>query len=217
MKLDIELKLREMGIPVARQSIMIKTQKVMTLSSGFVISENNSFYIKQAIVQLATNRGLRGAHVFLKGRTQFQWNIFFVKDEPLTQAEVNGHMIFTIEYMKHPELSRLQSVRRTEKKLIFDTDSVIEYLEEIEESVPIFVILVFDNLIYTTGNFISETMLCKAILNYKISDYPQPTKGTWPESDGRSRLLWYAKHRKRIFDRASFLVSSRESVIRNVK
>ena len=211
---DIEMALREMGIPLTNGQQMNKIEKVMTINSGALVTPDNSLPVKRTMVHLATNRGLRAAHIFLVENNQFEWNLFFPGDEPLTQAEVNGHLMFAIEYIKHPDSSPLCEVEKSGKKIIYETSSVIEYLEELKERVPIFVVLVFDNTIFTTGNFISETMLCKAILNYTK---PEINKTRWPDSDRRSRMFWYANRKKCIFNCDSFHVSKEKSVIRTVK
>ena len=112
MKPDIEQRLKDIGIHLQSDTEIKKIEKIMSIcsSKGLLLNNDNSLVVKKAMVQLATNRGLRAAHVFLVENDEVEWNLFFPGDEPLTQAEVNGHLMVAIEHLKYPAMYPLGTV-----------------------------------------------------------------------------------------------------------
>lgn len=174
------------GLPVIHADATHKQETTFPLSGGMQLSESNEMALKRAQLCLVTTRELRAAHIFLYKNDTVKWHLFEPSDQPLNQAEINGHMMFAMQSMKEGELTAFQIIENLPKKHM-RTKPVIEFLNRIGDSERIYVVFVFRDMVFTTGNYFDESTMCQTIMNFVPSVARE--KAEWPDADPRLRMF----------------------------
>lgn len=177
---------KQLEVPVARKNKSVYQKKSFSLSSGLEMFDSNEICIRRAMVDLITVRGLRAAHVFHYKSGSVDWHMFQPSSSPVNQAEVNGHMIFAIQAMKAGEMAPCLQIDSTKKALLTNKADVMDLLNGFHSEDRIFIVLIFNDRAFATGNYFDESTLCKAIVNYQP---PKENTIIWPEKDRYLRLL----------------------------
>ncbi|MED4068715.1 hypothetical protein [Priestia megaterium] len=177
---------KQLGVPVVRKNKSVYQKKSFPLSSGLEMFDSNEICIRRAMVNLITVWGLRAAHIFHYKSGAVDWHMFQPSSSPVNQAEVNGHMIFAIQAMKAGEMAPCLQIDSSKKALLTNKADVMDLLNGFHSEDRIFIVLIFNDRAFATGNYFDESTLCKAIVNYQP---PKENTIIWPEKDLYLRLL----------------------------
>ncbi|MEH7510701.1 hypothetical protein V7159_23960 [Priestia megaterium] len=177
---------KQLGVPVVRKNKSVYQKRSFRLSSGLEMFDSNEICIRRAMVNLITVWGLRAAHIFHYKSGIVDWHMFQPSSSPVNQAEINGHMIFAIQAMKAGEMAPCLQIDSTKKALLTNKADVMDLLNGFHSEDRIFIVLIFNDRAFATGNYFDESTLCKAIVNYQP---PKEDTVVWPEKDRYLRLL----------------------------
>ncbi|PGQ88212.1 hypothetical protein [Priestia megaterium] len=178
---------KKLGLPIIPVEDTKFKKVSFRLSGGLEMVDNNEICIKRAVVQLMTVQGLRAAHIFHYKSGEVDWYRFEPSLCSLNQAEINGHMIFAIQAMKAGEMTPCFQIESIKKPLVKQTSQIIKFLNGFQVTDRIFVVLVFKDRIFATGNYFDESTLCKAIVDFEPLPVVEGIK--WPAPDRDLRLF----------------------------
>jgi hypothetical protein len=122
--------------------------------------------MKRCILNLVTIPNLRAAYVFRFNKTHTHWTVFEPPNAPLTQKEVRGALFFTTNEMKRDRGAVFRKIKEKPKVYIRNTKPIIKEIENLSKLQKVFIILVFKNLLFMTGNFYDESAICHALINF---------------------------------------------------
>lgn len=158
------------GLPTVNPSEVLIKKTTFPFDSGLKLNDSCVMSVRRAMVQLVTTKELRAAHVFRYGENgEVEWHLFESAEQPLNQAEINGHMIFAIQSIKQGNLTSLVEIECT-KRHIQNKNPVRRFLETIDETESVFIILILKDKAFCVGNYFDESTLCNAIVNFIPSE-----------------------------------------------
>lgn len=135
--------------------------------------------LKRCILNLVTIPNLRAAYIFRFNKQHTHWSVYEPTHAPLTQKEVRGALFFTMNEMKRNQESMFRNIKEKPKACIKNTRPIIKEIETIGKFQKVFIILVFKNILFMTGNYYDESSLCHALANFvprKIQTLNAPTE-----------------------------------------
>lgn len=167
----------KLGLPIAA-GLTRMTKTTLKLNSGMKTILDNTKIINKAAVQLITNHHLRAAHIFIYKNTETNWYLFEPALSQLSPNEINGHMILAAQAIQKTAAESVFPTKSPDNHFIKDRNQVIQFLEGIDFSEAVHIVLVFSDRVFTVGNYFDENTFCRAIYNQR-----QPSKKfPWPKS-----------------------------------
>jgi hypothetical protein len=156
---------QKFGIPLKRNELF-HSELVMPPTDTIQLKEDNERVIKRSILNLVTTKNLRAAQVLEFKTNETVLHIFEPALEPLTECELRGSMIFAMKQIRTAPSPSIKQIETNPHRYIKNVKPIINFFDSFNKKSRLFVILVFENAIFVTGDHYNETVLCQAIINF---------------------------------------------------
>jgi hypothetical protein len=158
----------ELGIP-KKQKEILQTEYTLSSPEKIQLKADNETSIKRAILNIVTTKNLRAAHIFEFSKKSVQLNVFEPRADPLNKNEMKGTMVFAMKQVRSEPSSTIKRIAKEPHEYIKDTKPIVHYLEGIDKNSDIFIVLIFNNAVFVTGNTYDESVLIKSIIGFNPS------------------------------------------------
>lgn len=158
--------LAELNLPKIKNDPYAKQIYKLPKANPVVAGISIEVCLKRCILNLVTIPNLRAAYVFRFNKEETHWTVYEPTNAPLTQNEVRGALFFTMSQMKKDRNAMFRNIKEKTKAYIRNTKPIIKEIENIGKFQKVFIIFVFKNLLFMTGNFYDESSLCHALVNF---------------------------------------------------
>jgi hypothetical protein len=158
--------LADLNLPKFKNESYAKQIYKLPKTKPVSTSTSMEICLKRCILNLVTIPNLRAAYVFQFNKNETHWTVYEPTNAPLTQNEVRGVLFFTMSQMKKDRNVMFRHIKEKSKVYIQNTKPIIKEIENIGKSQKVFMIFVFRNLVFMTGNFYDESLLCHALVNF---------------------------------------------------
>lgn len=172
--------LAESPFPFINKEPYIKQDYELPIAKCVDTSIPIEICLKRCILNLVTIPNLRAAYIFRFNKHHTHWTVYEPPNAPLAQKEVRGALFFTMnemKQMKRSQESMFRNIKEKSKLYIRNTKPIVKEIENISKFQKVFIILVFKNILFMTGNYYDESSLCHALVNFvprKIKTNFQP-------------------------------------------